>query len=239
MEEGRWVLLIASEAGGTDSVADRAMERLVDAISKEGYEVVRTATPEDGLSLVQSDPSHSAILLDWDLPGEHQFEENAALTIIREVRHRNKKVPIFLIADRTLVSELPLEVIKQVHEYIHLFADTPAFIANRVDFAAERYHELLLPPYFRMLKKYTDEGAYSWDAPGHMGGVAFLKHPVGMEFHRFFGENPLGSGLDRLGPPGESERNAARIFGSDWTFYVLAGSSTSNRIVGQGVIGQD
>lgn len=67
MDEGNWVLLIASEVGGTDSVSDRAMGRLVDAISKEGYEVVRTATPEDGLSLVKSDPSHSAILLDWDL----------------------------------------------------------------------------------------------------------------------------------------------------------------------------
>ena len=48
MDEGRWVLLIASEVGGTDSVSDRAMERLVDAISKEGYEVVRTSTPETG-----------------------------------------------------------------------------------------------------------------------------------------------------------------------------------------------
>jgi len=250
MDEGRWVLLIASEVGGTDSVSDRAMERLVDAISKEGYEVVRTSTPEDGLSLVKSDPSHSAILLDWDLAGEHQFDERAALRIIRAVRHRNKKVPIFLIADRTLVSELPLEVVKQVHEYIHLFGDTPAFIASRVDFAVERYNEQLLPPYFRELKKYNDQGAYSWDAPGHMGGVAFLKHPVGMEFHKFFGENimrsdlwistsPLGSWLDHVGPPGESERNAARIFGADWTFYVLGGSSTSNQIVGHGVIGQD
>ena len=60
MSEGRWVLLIASEVGGTDSVSDRAMERLVDAIAAEGYEVVRTSTPEDGLSLVTSDPSHSA-----------------------------------------------------------------------------------------------------------------------------------------------------------------------------------
>ncbi|HEV2274957.1 MAG TPA: Orn/Lys/Arg decarboxylase N-terminal domain-containing protein [Acidobacteriaceae bacterium] len=250
MSEGRWVLLIASEVGGTDSVSDRAMERLVDAISEEGYEVVRTTTPEDGLSLVKSDPSHSAILLDWDLEEDHQFDERAALRILRAVRRRNKKVPIFLIADRTLVSELPLEVVKQVHEYIHLFGDTPAFIANRVDFAVERYNEQLLPPYFRELKKYTDQGAYSWDAPGHMGGVAFLKHPVGMEFHRFFGENlmrsdlgistsPLGSWLDHLGPPGESERNAARIFGADWTFYVLGGSSTSNQIVGHGVIGQD
>ena len=64
MNEGRWVLLIASEVGGTDSVSDRAMERLVEAIAAEGYEVVRTSTPEDGLLLVTSDPSHSAILLD-------------------------------------------------------------------------------------------------------------------------------------------------------------------------------
>src|ERR1700760_1624776 len=250
MSEGRWVLLIASEVGGTDSVSDRAMERLVEAIRLEGYEVVRTSTPEDGLSLVTSDPSYSAILLDWDLEGESEFAEDAALVILRAVRRRNKKIPIFLIADRTLVSELPLEVVKQVHEYIHLFGDTPAFIANRVDFAVERYHEQLLPPYFRELKKYNDQGAYSWDAPGHMGGVAFLKHPVGMEFHKFFGENimrsdlgistsPLGSWLDHLGPPGESERNAARIFGADWTFYVLSGSSSSNQIVGHGVIAQD
>jgi arginine decarboxylase len=247
MEEGRWVLLIASEVGGTDSVSDRAMERLIEAIEKEGYRVVRTSTPEDGLALVNSDPSQSAVLLDWDLPENTQFDERAALRIVRAVRRRNKKLPIFLIADRTLVSELPLEVVKQVHEYIHLFGDTPAFIANRVDFAVERYHEQLLPPYFRELVKYTDQGAYSWDAPGHMGGVAFLKHPVGVAFHQFFGENllrsdlgistaQLGSWLDHIGPPAESERNAARIFGADWTFYVLNGSSTSNQIVGQGVI---
>src|ERR1700678_3181233 len=250
MSEKRWVLLIASEVGRTDSVSDRAMERLVDAIGAEGYEVNRTSTPEDGLSLVASDPSYSAVLLDWDLEGDSQFEERAALDIIRGVRHRNKKVPIFLIADRTLVSELPLEVVKQVHEYIHLFGDTPAFIASRLDTAIERYHEQLLPPYFRELVKYNDLSAYSWDAPGHMGGVAFLKHPVGQEFHRFFGENllradlgistsSLGSWLDHIGPPAESERNAARIFGADWTFYVLGGSSTSNQIVGHGVIAQD
>src|SRR5258708_11047174 len=83
-----------------------------------------------------------------------------------------------------------------------------------------------------------------------MGGVAFLKHPVGMEFHKFFGENimrsdlgistsPLGSWLDHLGPAGESERNAARIFGADWTFYVLAGSSTPNQNLGHGVLAPD
>jgi len=250
MSNGRWVLLIASEVAGTESVSDRAMERLCEAITEEGYKVVRTSTPDDGLALVKSDPSFSAILLDWDLTENVQFDERAALRIIRAVRRRNSKVPIFLIADRTLVSELPIEVMKHVHEYIHLFGDTPAFIANRVDTGVVRYHQQLLPPYFKELKEYTDEGAYSWDAPGHMGGVAFLKHPVGMEFHKFFGENllrsdlgistaELGSLLDHIGPPAESERNAARIFGADWTFYVLNGSSTSNQIVGHAVIAWD
>jgi arginine decarboxylase len=64
MSERRWVLLIASEVGRTDSVSDRAMERLVDAIREEGYTVVRTTSPEDGLSLVTSGPSCSAVLLD-------------------------------------------------------------------------------------------------------------------------------------------------------------------------------
>jgi arginine decarboxylase len=39
MSESRWVLLIASEVGQTDSVSDRAMARLVGAIQEEGYEV--------------------------------------------------------------------------------------------------------------------------------------------------------------------------------------------------------
>ncbi len=90
MNEGRWVLLIASEVGGTDSVSDRAMERLVEAIREEGYDVIRTSTPEDGVSLVTSDPSYSAILLDWDLEGEGQFDERAALKVLRAVRHRSK-----------------------------------------------------------------------------------------------------------------------------------------------------
>ena len=179
MSESRWVLLIASEVGRTDSVSDRAMERLVDAIGDEGYAVVRT-TSTGGWPFARYIRSRlHCVLLDWDLEGDHQFEERAALDIIRAVRHRNKKVPIFLIADRTLVSELPLEVVKQVHEYIHLFGDTPAFIANRVDSPSSVITINFFRLTFASFNKYNDQGAYSWDAPGHMGGVAFLKHPVG------------------------------------------------------------
>jgi arginine decarboxylase len=73
---------------------------------------------------------------------------------------------------------------------------------------------------------------------------------VGKAFYDFYGENlfrtdlsvslgplrALGSLLDHSGKVGESESNAARIFGSDATFYVLNGTSTANQIVGHSCI---
>jgi arginine decarboxylase len=78
--------------------------------------------------------------------------------------------------------------------------------------------------------------------PGHSGGVAFLKSPVGQMFHQFFGENllradvcnavdELGQLLDHSGPVAASERNAARIFNADDLFFVTNGTSTSNKMV--------
>ena len=83
---------------------------------------------------------------------------------------------------------------------------------------------------------------YSWHCPGHSGGVAFLKSPVGQMFHQFFGENmlradvcnavdELGQLLDHTGPVAESELNAARIFHADHCFFVTNGTSTSNKVV--------
>lgn len=100
---------------------------------------------------------------------------------------------------------------------------------------------------FKALMEYTLHGAYSWHTPGHGGGVAFRKSPVGQLFYSFFGENTLrsdisvsvgsvGSLLDHVGPIGEGERNAARIFGADETLFVVGGTSTANKIVWHGMV---
>jgi len=86
------------------------------------------------------------------------------------------------------------------------------------------------PPFFKALLDYAEDGSYSWHCPGHSGGVAFLKSPVGQMYHQFYGENmlradvcnaveELGQLLDHNGAIGESERNAARIFNADHCFF--------------------
>ena len=120
--------------------------------------------------------------------------------------------------------------------------DTPEFVARVILREARTYLDTLAPPFFRALVHYANDGSYSWHCPGHSGGVAFLKSPVGQMFHQFFGENllradvcnsvdELGQLLDHSGPVAASERNAARIFNTDELFFVTNGTSTSNKMV--------
>ena len=133
-------------------------------------------------------------------------------------------------------------------EFIWLLEDTAAFVGGRVSASIERYLEALLPPFAAALARYDREREYSWAAPGHQGGVAFLKSPVGRVFFDFYGENlfrtdmgiergALGSLLGHSGPIGESERYAARVFGAHRSYSVLNGTSGSNRAIMSACVG--
>jgi len=133
-------------------------------------------------------------------------------------------------------------VLKEIHGFVNAFEDTADFVARGIARAAQAYLDALAPPFFKALTDYARRGAYSWHAPGHSGGTAFLKSPVGTMFHEFFGENmlradvcnaveELGQLLDHTGPVADAERNAARIFSADHFYFVTNGTSTSNKIV--------
>jgi arginine decarboxylase len=123
-----------------------------------------------------------------------------------------------------------------------MYEDTPEFVARYILREARTYLDSLPPPFFKALTEYAADGSYSWHCPGHSGGVAFLKSPVGQMFHQFFGENmlradvcnavdELGQLLDHTGPVAASERNAARIYNCDHLYFVTNGTSTSNKMV--------
>jgi arginine/lysine/ornithine decarboxylase len=131
-----------------------------------------------------------------------------------------------------------------------MFEDTPEFVARHIIREAKVYLEGVQPPFFKALLDYAEDGSYSWHCPGHSGGVAFLKSPVGQMYHQFYGENmlradvcnaveELGQLLDHNGAIGESERNAARIFNADHCFFVTNGTSTSNKMVWHHTVAPD
>lgn len=252
MSTNKKILLVLNGVlSGKDTPAAQAMGRIVGALLQQGFEAEYAYTVQDAEILLKESMGLGAIGVYVAAADESPCGLAHIGEMVSMVRERNADLPIFLLSDSNHVfSILPLDVLKEIREYVHIYSETPSFISERIKTAIEQYNKNLLPVYFKSLKEFTESGDYYWDCPGHMGGMAYKKHPVGAEFLSFFGENMLradigvatsemGDYLEHAGPPKASEARAAKAFGAEWTFYCVGGSSASNRIVAQGAIGAD
>src|SRR5690625_5959175 len=245
----RFPIVIVDEDYRAENISGLGIRALAEAIEAEGVEVLGVTSYVDLTSFVQQQSRASAFILSID---DEEFEDSspeevAAIiqqlrSFIAKLRFRNEDIPIYLYGETRTSQHIPNDILRELHGFIHMFEDTPEFVARHIIREARTYLESLAPPFFKELVKYASDGSYSWHCPGHSGGVAFLKSPVGRMFHQFFGENmlradvcnaveELGQLLDHSGPVAESERNAARIFNADHCFFVTNGTSTSNKIV--------
>jgi arginine decarboxylase len=244
------VLIVDDQLAQADTAAGRSVRALVDELCERSCQVVEALSLEDGIATVASDAGLHCIFVNWTLGRNDDQSHAQATKLLRHVREGNAKIPVFLMADRTVSGSIGAEVGTLADEFVWLLGDTAAFIAGRAEAAIERYLDQLLPPYASALMRYNRAREYSWAAPGHQGGVAFLKSPVGRLFFDYFGENlfrsdmgiergALGSLLGHGGPVGASERNIARIFGAQRSYTVLGGTSASNRAIITACVGEN
>ncbi len=243
----RFPIVIIDEDFRSENTSGLGIRALAQAIEGEGYEVMGVTSYGDLSQFAQQQSRASAFILSIDdeefTPGPDLDPAVLSLrTFIEEVRFKNADVPIYIYGETKTSRHLPNDILRELHGFIHMFEDTPEFVARHIIREAKTYLEGLQPPFFKALLDYAEDGSYSWHCPGHSGGVAFLKSPVGQMFHQFFGENmlradvcnavdELGQLLDHTGPVAASERNAARIFNADHCFFVTNGTSTSNKMV--------
>jgi arginine/lysine/ornithine decarboxylase len=247
MHRFHFPIVIIDEDYRSENSSGLGIRALAAAIEKEGVEVVGTTSYGDLASFAQQQSRASAFILSIDDEEIAQGPEVGPAVLklrefIREIRFRNADIPIYLYGETRTSQHIPNDILRELHGFIHMFEDTPEFVARHIIREARSYLDGLAPPFFKALMDYAKDGSYSWHCPGHSGGVAFLKSPVGHMFHQFFGENmlradvcnsveELGQLLDHTGPVAQSERNAARIFNADHCFFVTNGTSTSNKMV--------
>ncbi len=243
----RFPIVIIDEDFRSENTSGLGIRALADAIVKEGFEILGATSYGDLSQFAQQQSRASAFILSIDdnefTPGPEL--DPAVLSLrkfIEEIRFKNAEIPIYIYGETRTSQHIPNDVLRELHGFIHMFEDTPEFVARHIIREARSYLDGLAPPFFKALMDYAQDGSYSWHCPGHSGGVAFLKSPVGQMFHQFFGENmlradvcnaveELGQLLDHTGPVAASERNAARIFNADHCFFVTNGTSTSNKMV--------
>jgi arginine decarboxylase len=250
-------IIIIDEDFRSENASGLGIRALAEAIQKEGIEVLGVTSYGDLTSFAQQQSRASAFVLSIDDEefgaGSEEETETALKTLrafVAEIRYKNADIPIYLYGETRTSRHIPNDVLRELHGFIHMHEDTPEFVARHIIRESKSYLDSLAPPFFRALVDYAQDGSYSWHCPGHSGGVAFLKSPVGRMFHQFFGENmlradvcnavdELGQLLDHTGPVAASERNAARIFNADHLFFVTNGTSTSNKIVWHSTVAPD
>ncbi len=240
------IAIIDEDYDGSNA-AGRGMRELASAIEKQGFRIVAGLSYEDARRLVNVFNTKSCWLVSVDGREDVSTRWQVLEEVLAAKRGRNDRLPIFLFGNELTAEMVPASVLKHANAFMRLFEDSPVFLARVICRAAELYIERLPPPMFKALMDYTLHASYSWHTPGHGGGVAYRKSPVGQLFYQFFGENTLrsdvsvsvgmlGSLLDHTGPIAAGERNAARIFGADETLFVVGGTSTANKIVWHGTV---
>ena len=246
-------ILIVHRDIKADTVAGERVRAIAQELGKDGFTILSTASSAEGRIVASTHHGLACILVAAEGAGENQRLLQDMVELIRISRLRAPQLPIFALGEQVTIENAPAEAmadLNQLRGILYLYEDTVSFLARQVARAAHNYLDGLLPPFFKALVQHTAQSNYSWHTPGHGGGVAYRKSPVGQAFHQFFGENTLrsdlsvsvpelGSLLDHTGPLAEAEARAARNFGADHTFFVINGTSTANKIVWHSMVGRD
>ena len=210
-------------------------KELLDQLAAEHYVVEVTDTFDRDVSEDASVGAYIALV-------DGERVENAR-RLAEAVREAGFETPLWALADSHRIADLAvLTGIGEVAGYIYLGQQTPAFYAKQVIASVMRYGLSLLPPFFGGLMAYDAEANIAFDCPGHQGGQFYRKSPAGQLFFKHFGEGifrndlcnadvKLGDLLIHEGPAADAQKHAAQVFGADRTYFVLNGTSTSNKVV--------
>ena len=204
---------------------------------RSGFEVVKARRLEDAEIAVQTDAAIGCMVVDWGKKGL----EGKTAALINLMRRRGLDFPIILLIRRKRFEDLPVEVLDFIDGYVFLSEETPAFIAKNLVSRLKQYAETLKTPFFGALVDYAEEGNQLWTCPGHNGGVFYSRSPIGRVFVEHLGEAvfrddldnsvlDLGDLLTHEGPALQAQKEAAQIFGAEKTYFVLNGTSTSNKV---------
>lgn len=148
-------------------------------------------------------------------------------------------IPVILLNDG---AKLPPELFGKAVSVINSQPDNVGLYGRLIDAAAKKYEAQILPPFFGKLENYVRNGNVHFDCPGHQGGAFFRRHPAGRQFADFFGENvfrsdlcnadvAMGDLLIHEGVPHDAQQFAAKVYNADKTYFVLNGTSASNKVV--------
>jgi ornithine decarboxylase len=240
-----FTFLVCAPAFDADDLEGQRLQQIIMAIEKLGFPVTRARRIEDAELAVQADAAIGCTVVDWSKKGL----EGKTAALINLMRRRGLEMPIVILVRRKRLEDIPVEVLDYIDGYIFLAEETPEFIAKNLVSRLKQYAATLKTPFFGALVDYAERGNQLWTCPGHNGGIFYNRSPIGRIFVEHLGEAVFRDDLDNSvlelgdllvheGPALQAQKEAAAIFGAEKTYFVLNGTSSSNKIVLSALVAQ-
>src|SRR5882757_69447 len=234
----RLTFLFSAPTFDADDLEGLRYNQIIAAIERMGFQVTKARRLEDAEIAVQTDAAIGCMVVDWGKKGL----EGKTASLINLMRKRGLEMPIMILVRRKRFEDIPVEVLDFIDGYVFLAEETPEFIARNLVSRLKQYADTLKTPFFGALVDYAEAGNHMWTCPGHNGGVFYSRSPIGRIFVEHLGEAvfrddldnsilELGDLLTHEGPALQAQKEAAAIFGAEKTYFVLNGTSASNKIV--------
>jgi ornithine decarboxylase len=244
--ERRFKFLVCAPAFDADDLEGQRLNQIVAEVERAGFAVVKARKVDDAELVIRTDAAIGCVLLDWGKRGP----QGKMAALVKLVRRRGLETPIYILVRHHRLEEIPVDVIHEADGYVFLAEETPEFIAKNLASRLRQYAETLKTPFFGALVDYAEEANQLWTCPGHNGGVFYSRSPIGRIFVDHLGEAVFRDDLDNSvvelgdlliheGPALAAQRGAAKIFGAERTYFVLNGTSSSNKIVLQALVADD
>jgi ornithine decarboxylase len=242
----RLTFLVCAPAFDTDDLEGVRVQQIITEVERLGFEVVKARRIEDAEIEVQTDAAIGCVLVDWGKGSKG----SDATALINLMRRRGLEMPIVILVRGERFEDIPVDVLDYIDGYVFLAEETPEFIAKNLVSRLKQFAETLKTPFFGALVDYAEEGNQLWTCPGHNGGIFYNRSPIGRIFVEHLGEAvfrddldnsvlELGDLLTHEGPALQAQKEAAAIFGAEKTYFVLNGTSASNKIVLSALVAED
>ena len=115
-----------------------ASARSPQAIEKEGIEVLGVTSYGDLSQFAQqqsrASPSSCRSTTRSSAPAARSSTRRCCnlRTFIEEIRFKNAEIPIYLYGETRTSRHIPNDILRELHGFIHMFEDTPEFVARHI-----------------------------------------------------------------------------------------------------------
>ena len=162
----RFPVVVIDEDFRSENISGSGIRDLADAIGREGMEVVGFTSYGDLTAFAQQASRASCFIVSID---DEEFGDGsddgasqsleAIQDFLQAVRQRNTDIPVFLYGETRTSRHIPNEILRELHGFIHMFEDTPEFVARHIIREANKYLESLAPPFFDALMNYASDSS--------------------------------------------------------------------------------